>query len=123
MEFREQLNPPILKYIIMENRSPTDEGQPTCMTVSHLACFPISEAMWAEVEDSVDVVWKGPETQINQVAELIHRLDVCICSTVTMLDTIKKCHHCLLLYINITAICQSFSVENIVQVGDFPCRK
>ena len=70
----------------IENKSSSGEYQPTCMTMSHLACFPKSEAMWAEVPNCVDVVREGPETQINQITELIHRLDVCVSSTVTMLE-------------------------------------
>lgn len=52
----------------------------TCVAVSHLACFPVSESMWAEVENQVIVVWKCPEPQVNQITELIHCFDVCICS-------------------------------------------
>lgn len=52
----------------------------TCMTVSHPACFSVSEAMWAEVENEVIVVRKHPEPQVDQVTEFIHCFDVCICS-------------------------------------------
>lgn len=46
------------------------------MAVCHFACFSVLKPMWAEVEDSLAVVGKGPEPQIDQVTELIHRLDV-----------------------------------------------
>lgn len=39
------------------------------------------KAMWAERENEVVVVWKRPEAQINQFAEIIYCFDVCICST------------------------------------------
>lgn len=53
----------------------------TCMTVSHPACFSVSEAMWAEVENEVVVVRKHPEPQVNQITELVHCFDICVCST------------------------------------------
>ena len=51
------------------------------MIVSHRACFSEPVAMWAEVENEVTVIWKRPEPQVDQIAELIHCFDVCICST------------------------------------------
>lgn len=50
------------------------------MTVSHSASFPVSETMWAEVENKVAVVWKRPHPEVNKIAELIHCFDVGICS-------------------------------------------
>lgn len=50
------------------------------MTVSHFAGLPVSETMWAEVENEVAVVWKCPQPEVNKIAELIYRFDVRICS-------------------------------------------
>ncbi len=64
----------------------------TCMSVSHLACFSVSEAMWAKVENEVVVVRKHPEPQVNQITELIHCFDVCICSTEMRMEANIKRH-------------------------------
>lgn len=52
----------------------------TCVAVSHLACLSVPKALGAQVENKVVVVRKYPEPQVNQITELIHCFDVCICS-------------------------------------------
>lgn len=49
------------------------------MTVSHLACSPVSETMWAKVENKVTVVWKRSHPEADQIAQLIHSFDVFVC--------------------------------------------
>lgn len=51
------------------------------MALRHIPGFSVSEAVWAEVKDELAVVWKRPESQVDDVAELINCLDVRICST------------------------------------------
>lgn len=53
----------------------------TCVAPGHPASFPVLKAMWAQCENEVTVVRKGPEPKVNQVTELIHCFDVRICST------------------------------------------
>lgn len=52
------------------------------MTVSNHTSFSVSETMGAEVEDKVIVVWKYPESQIDQIAEFIHCFNVGVFSEI-----------------------------------------
>lgn len=48
----------------------------TCVTVSNLTGFPVSEPVGAEVKDKIAVVWECPESQIDQITEFIHCFNV-----------------------------------------------
>lgn len=52
------------------------------MTVSNHTSFSVSETMGAEVEDKVIVVWKYPESQIDQIAEFVHCFNVGVFSEI-----------------------------------------
>lgn len=52
------------------------------MTVSNHTSFSVSETMGAEVEDKVIVVWKYPESQIDQITEFIHCFNVGVFSEI-----------------------------------------
>ena len=51
------------------------------MTVCNIACLPVFVPMWAKLEDPLAVVGKGPETDIHQITELVHSLNVRVGST------------------------------------------
>lgn len=64
----------------------------TCMTVRDFTCFSVSETVWAEVENPVIVVRKGPEPQVDEITDLIHWLDISICSTAKKTEVHIKCY-------------------------------
>lgn len=61
----------------------------TCVTVSNLTGFPVSEPVGAEVKDKVAVVWECPESQIDQITEFVHCFNVGVFSTEKKEPTLK----------------------------------
>lgn len=53
----------------------------TCMTVCYLTGFSVPEAMRAEFKNKVAVIRKSPKSQVYQIGQFIHCLDVSIGST------------------------------------------
>lgn len=51
------------------------------MTVSNFTGFPVSKPMGTEVKNKVAVVWECPESQIDQITELVHCFNVGVVST------------------------------------------
>lgn len=71
----------ILQQLIKTHDKRSDAR--TCMTVCYLAGFSVPEAMRAEVKNNVAVIRKSPKSQVYQVGQFIHGLNVGISSTGT----------------------------------------